>query len=279
MWAAPPRRRGRAALVACAAGMALAAACALLVLSRPAARASRGPRAPGRSNAPSGATLRAELSGWLEGTAEPWIEALFPRSKDDQLRLAAPASEYPSSVYEPPPSEAPPCPPGKLTDAYHLNAEQETCQQVCIGSGLRGAFISHGGVLGDTCVNLGYTRFLAEGRRAGVRYYIFTRTADSLLAVLRAAAAHAQAAEGAEAGAGEGEGGGGAGEEVGAPSAAAPDALGAGGPQPLSQPQPLPPPELEPPAAAADQADGPSRGKRHDAAARGEAFEWRLMKP
>ncbi|KAG8459766.1 hypothetical protein KFE25_014329 [Diacronema lutheri] len=199
-----PARPRKAALVACALACSLAAVLAVHALARSAPRsaAARGGDAadgPGR--------LAEELSGWLEGTAEPWLEVMFPRSShDDQFTLASggggSADEVASSVpVAPPPS----CPPGKLADAYHLNKEQGTCQQVCIGSGLRGVFIAHGGALGGTCVALGYRSFLAEGKRAGVHYFIFAPSADGLLAasggavaVVGAGEAGASGADGAE---------------------------------------------------------------------------------
>jgi hypothetical protein len=149
-------------VAACALALALVALVALSVA--PASPQASEPR------------LRTDLGGWLANKAEPWIEALFPTSTADDTLELAPGGGSKSNL-------APSCPTGKVTDAYHLNSEQGTCQQVCIGAGLRSVFIQHGGVLGGMCTKLGFTVFLAEGKRAGVRYYIFAPDPDDPVGV------------------------------------------------------------------------------------------------
>ncbi|KAG8458225.1 hypothetical protein KFE25_001517 [Diacronema lutheri] len=68
------------------------------------------------------------------------------------------------------------CPPEKLQDAYHIEAEG-VCTQVCLPPALRKVAANHGVRYGMTCVGgtplNRCTRFYLAGSRAGVRYFTF----------------------------------------------------------------------------------------------------------
>ncbi|KAJ1621518.1 hypothetical protein T492DRAFT_914206 [Pavlovales sp. CCMP2436] len=109
--------------------------------------------------------------GFFGDTAAPWIKALFPHKAGGHgpVLSAAVPNSLDAFIPEPPPS----CPIGKVEDAYHLNAERGMCQQVCISRGLRGVFIAHGGVIGGYCVELGFEEYIGEGKRSGIKFYIY----------------------------------------------------------------------------------------------------------
>ncbi|KAJ1625686.1 hypothetical protein T492DRAFT_228357 [Pavlovales sp. CCMP2436] len=109
--------------------------------------------------------------GFFEDTAAPWMESLLSHKAGDHgpVRAAAVPNSFDAFIPEPPPS----CPIGKIEDAYHLNVEHGTCQQVCISRGLRGVFIAHGGVIGGYCVELGFEEYIGAGKRSGIKFYIY----------------------------------------------------------------------------------------------------------
>jgi len=71
------------------------------------------------------------------------------------------------------------CASGKLADAFHMKPDRgcepncEQCQMVCLPSAFVGPFKNHGGEIGSNCFERGCSKYVGDGSRSGVQFFMF----------------------------------------------------------------------------------------------------------